>query len=73
MKRGLRAQLGLYDDTMDYEEVECPNCGKIHLKRRVLVLAARGNGKSQRTLVELRGFCDVGCMLEYDKKNGIGW
>ena len=70
MKRGLRAQLGLYDDTM-VEEIECPNCGKIHLKRRGLILVARGNGKSTMTMAEAGGFCDVQCLLEWRKKEGL--
>lgn len=72
MKRGLRSQLGLYDDAM-VEEVECPNCGKAHIRKVGLVCVARGNGKSLLTTSQELGFCDTKCMFEWAEKNGIGW
>lgn len=66
MQRGLRAESGILDDVI------CPNCGALHLKRYNLMSGARGWSKSlQRTADEL-DFCDVTCLLEWAKKNGIG-
>lgn len=66
MKRGLRVESGILDDVI------CPNCGALHLKRYNLMSETRGCGKSlQRTVDELN-FCNVQCLLEWAKKNGIG-
>ena len=65
MERGLRVKVGILDDVI------CPNCGTLHLKRYNIMSGARGCGKSlQRTADELN-FCDVNCLLEFAEKHGI--
>lgn len=62
MRRGLRAEAGILDDAY-MEELECPNCGKKHL--RVIMPPRRGDGKSTMTMINDCGFCDINCLNEF--------
>ena len=66
MERGLRAKCGILDDVI------CPNCGALHLKRYNIMSGARGYGKSLQRAADGLNFCNVNCLLEWSKKNGIG-
>lgn len=66
MKRGLRAKTDILDDVI------CPNCGALHLKRYNIMSSARGCGKSLQRAADELNFCDVSCLLEWSKKHGIG-
>ena len=67
MSIGLRAQLGLYDDAA-VEEVECPNCGTVHLKRYNLMSGARGCTKSTQRMADELDFCDINCLIEWAER-----
>ena len=71
MKLGFRTQLWLYDDTI-VEEVECPNCGALHLKRYNLMSGARCCGKSLQRAADELDFCDVHCLIEWFNDCRIG-
>ena len=49
------------------EELECPNCGKKHL--RVLMPPHRGNSRVIMTLINDCGFCDINCLNEFIEKH----
>jgi hypothetical protein len=53
------------------EIVVCPNCGKENTKRYILMIGARGWGKSLQRLADELNFCDVSCVIEFAMKNGL--